>query len=331
MNKRTLGLVGFIAALVLAVGGCSSSGGKQAQSGGANLGGSGKAGTPRYTVAMVTHAAPGDTFWDLIQTGAKAAAAKDNIDLKYSNDPDATKQASLIQNAIDSKVDAIATTMPNTQALTPVIKNAVDAGIPVVMFNAGFSDWQQSGAMMYFGQDESLAGRAAGQRLNQSGAKNVLCVVQFQGQVQLEQRCGAVKDAFSGTTTKLYVNGSDLTSVASDIQAKLQQDKSIDWVVTLGAPIALAAVQSVQQAQSSAKIGTFDTNADLVSAVQQGKVQWAIDQQPFLQGYLAVDSLWLYLNNGNVIGGGNAVLTGPAFIDKSNIDQVAKYAKRGTR
>ena len=60
-------------------------------------------------------------------------------------------------------------------------------------------------------------------------------------------------------------------------------------------------------------------------------MQWAVDQQPFLQGYLAVDSLWLYLNNRNTIGGGQPVLTGPAFIDTSNIDAIAEYAKNGTR
>jgi len=82
---------------------------------------------------------------------------------------------------------------------------------------------------------------------------------------------------------------------------------------------------------SRAKVGTFDTNAALVDAIEAGDVQWAVDQQPFLQGYLSVDSLWLYLNNGNVIGGGKPVFTGPAFIDKSNIDAVAEYAKGGTR
>ena len=332
MRKRNrIRAICVAAALVLAVAGCSSSGGKKQQEQGANLGSSGKASTPRYTVAMVTHAAPGDTFWDIIQNGARAAASKDNIQIKYSNDQDAGNQANLVQNAIDSKVDALAVTNPNTKALAPEIQKAVKAGIPVVMFNAGFDDWQKTGALMYFGQDEKLAGVSAGKRLSQEGAKKVLCVVQTQGQVQLEDRCAGVKQGFSGTMEKMYVNGTDLTSVTSDIQAKLTQDKSIDHVITLAAPVALAAVQSVQQANSSAKIATFDTNAQLVKAVKQHKVEWAIDQQPFLQGYESIDSLWLYLTNGDVIGGGQPVLTGPAFIDSSNIDQVAKYAQRGTR
>ena len=90
-------------------------------------------------------------------------------------------------------------------------------------------------------------------------------------------------------------------------------------------------MESAKTAGSTAKIGTFDTNAELVEAIKADTVQWAVDQQPFLQGYLAIDSLWLYLNNGNVIGGGQPTLTGPAFIDKSNIDAIAEYAKNGTR
>lgn len=237
-----------------------------------------------------------------------------------------------MQNAIDQKVDGIATTLVNPGALGPVVKKAAAAKIPVVELNAGMSDWKSTGALMYFGQDESIAGEAAGARLAKEGAKHTLCVVQEQGNVALETRCAAVQKGFTGgTTTKLYVNGRNIASVQSDIQAKLAQDKSIDRVITLAAPMALAAVQSVKDANSHAKVATFDTNAQMVSAIQDGTVEWAIDQQPYLQGYEAIDSLWLNLTNGNTIGGGNPVLTGPSFIDQSNIAAIASYAKHGTR
>jgi simple sugar transport system substrate-binding protein len=159
----------------------------------------------------------------------------------------------------------------------------------------------------------------------------VLCVIQEQGQVALESRCAGVTQGFKGQTELLNVNSKDMPSVESTITAKLQQDPSVDHVVALGAPIALAAVQSVGNAGSQAKVVTFDTNAALVGSIQKGDVQWAVDQQPFLQGYLAIDALWLYLNNKNLIGGGQATLTGPSFIDKSNVEAVAEYAKNGTR
>jgi simple sugar transport system substrate-binding protein len=113
--------------------------------------------------------------------------------------------------------------------------------------------------------------------------------------------------------------------------AKLNQDKGIDYVITLGAPTALVALQSIGQANSSAKLVTFDTNPALVQKIKSGDVLWAVDQQPFLQGYEAIDSLWLFKVNGNVLGGGETVLTGPSFIDSSNIAKVAVFAQRGTR
>ena len=330
-RRRAIGIALFmILPLVLAA--CSATGGKKAAQGGSSVA-AGHANTQRYTIAMITHAAPGDTFWDIIRHGALAAAAKDNITLKYSSDPDPTKQASLIQDAINSKVNGIAVTDPNPAAICPTIQKAKAAGIPVVMFNAGVSNWQQCGGMSYFGQDESIAGLAAGKRLAQAGAKHVLCVLQATGQVQLEARCAGVAKGLGseGTMTKVYVNGTDNSAMLSSMTAKLTQDKTIDAVITLGAPVALVAIQSINSAHSTAKLYTFDTNAALIAKIKSGAVQWAVDQQPYLQGYLSVDSLWLYLTNGNIIGGGVTVLTGPAFIDASNVAKVSQYALAGNR
>jgi simple sugar transport system substrate-binding protein len=293
--------------------------------------GAGQADTPRFTVAMVTHGPPGDTFWDLIRKGAETAAKKDNIDLKYSAELQGPDQANLVQNAVDSKVAAIAVTLARPEAIKPALQRAISAGIPVVALNAGIDDWKAAGAKAYFGQDEQISGEAAGKKLAAEGAKKVICVIQDQGNVALESRCAGLKAGFGGAVENLNVNGTDMPSVQSTITAKLQQNPSVDYIVTLGAPIALTAVQSAANAGSTAKIATFDTTAELVDAIKGHKVQWAVDQQPFLQGYLAIDSLWLYLNNGNVIGGGQPTLTGPAFIDQSNIDAIADYAKNGTR
>jgi len=316
--------------LVLAAAACSSSGGKEAEDNANSITG-GKADTPKITVAMVTHGAPGDTFWDIIRKGASAAASKDNVDLKYSADPDSGKQATLIQSAIDSKVDGIAVTLPDPPALAGAVRNAIAAGIPVVAFNAGITKYSDSGALAYFGSDESVAGQTGGQRASDDGFKHVLCVVQEQGQVQLEARCDGVKSTFTGQYDKIYVNGRDLPSVKSAIAAKLKQDPSIDFVVTLGAPIALNAIDASKENGGKVKVGTFDFNPQIPPKITAGELAWAIDQQPFLQGYSAVDAIWLYKNNGNVLGGGKATLTGPYLVDKNNVDFVSKFASGGTR
>jgi len=310
---------------------CSSTGGKPAGSGDGS-GGGGSVDTPRMTVAMITHEVPGDSFWDLIRKGAEAAAKKDNIELRYSNDPEAPNQANLVQSAIDSGVDGIAVTLAKPDAMAPAVKAALAKGIPVVAFNSGFDNFKAMGVQEYFGQDEKLAGIAAGEKLTADGAKNIICVIQEQGQVALESRCAGVKEGFKGGQFEiLNVNSKDMPSVEATITAKLQQDPSIDHVMALGAPIALTAVQSLTNAGSKAKITTFDTNAALVDAIKGGQVQWAVDQQPYLQGYLAIDSLWLFKNNKNLIGGGAPTLTGPSFIDQGNIDAIAELAKAGTR
>ncbi|MEU2582054.1 sugar ABC transporter substrate-binding protein [Streptomyces avermitilis] len=331
-SRRIAPLVAAAAASALLVAGCSSgSGGKKAEEGGSGAS-AGKANTPRMTVALVTHQAPGDTFWDIVRKGAQAAAAKDNIKLVYSADPNAGTQANLVQNAIDQKVDGIAITLAKPDAMKSVAAKAEKSGIPMVGLNSGLSDWKSLGLMEFFGQDEGVAGEAFGKKLNEVGAKKAVCVVQEQGNVGLTQRCAGVKKTFKGTTVNLYVNGTDMPSVKSTITAKLKQDSSIDYVVALGAPYALTAVQSVSDAGSKAKIATFDLNKELTSAIKKGDIQFAVDQQPYLQGYLAVDSLWLYKNNGNYSGGGEQpVLTGPAFVDKTNVETVAEFAAKGTR
>jgi simple sugar transport system substrate-binding protein len=328
MRFSRLAALAGASVLALGVVSCSSTGGKQEESG--NGGGGGTVDTPRMTIAMITHEVPGDSFWDLVRKGAETAAKKDNIELRYSNDPEAPNQANLVQTAIDSGVKGIAVTLAKPDAMQAAVKAAEAKDIPVVAFNAGLDAWQAMGVKEYFGQDGYIAGQGAGDRLKKDGATKALCVIQEQGHVDLEARCAGMKNTFPATEI-LNVNGKDMPSVESTITAKLQQDPAVDMVVALGAPFALTAVQSVKNANSKAKVGTFDTNAALVDAITSGDVQWAVDQQPFLQGYLAVDSLWLYLTNGNVIGGNQPTLTGPSFIDKTNVEAVAKYAKNGTR
>jgi simple sugar transport system substrate-binding protein len=317
-------LAGLLATLALAA--CSSQGGK------AGAAREAAKAQPPMTVAFITHAAPGDAFWDIVRKGAEAAAAKDHVTLRYASDPDGGGQSNLVQNAIDSKVDAIAVTLAKPSALAAVVQKARAAGIPVVVFNAGIDDWQAAGALSYFGSDDGAAGEEAGKRAAADGAKHILCVSQEQGHVALEARCDGVRRGFApGQADKVYVLGTDMPSVRSTIAAKLRQDPSIDLVVTLGAPFGLTAVQAAKDVGSRAKVATFDTNPQVPAAIRSGALQWAIDQQPYLQGYLAVDGLWLFHTNGHVIGGGRSVLTGPYFVDKTNIGRIESLAAGGTR
>ena len=327
-RPRKGGALALVAVCALLVSACS--GGGAPKDSGDTGGGSGSGDNSGYTVAMITHETPGDTFWDKIKSGAQQAADNYGIDLKYSNDPDPGQHATLIQNAVDSKVDGLATTLDAPDAEAESVKGAVDAGIPVVAFNQGIDQYQKVGAEMYFGSDETLAGETAGERITKDGGKHTLCVIQDEGSVALEARCAGVKSKSPGTEN-IQVNGADDSAVVSSLQAKLSEDKSIDYIVTLGAPIALDALQAMDAAGSDAKLVTFDLNTDAAKAIQDGDIEFSIDQQPYVQGYMAVTSLYLNLKNGNDIGGGGPVLTGPSFVDKSNIDAIVPFAENGTR
>jgi len=325
---KTSGITAVAAAVaVLVTLSACSEGGKPKSTDSGSGGGGGDSG---YTFAMVTHETPGDTFWDRIKAGAQQAAKDTGSTLKYSSDPTASNQATLIQNAIDSKVDGIATTLVTPDALIPTIKKAVAAGIPVDSFNSGLDFYQDAGSLVHFAADERAGGQEAGKRADADGATKILCTIQQTGSVALEDRCAGVKDSFP-STENLQVNGADDAAVTSAIQAKLKQDPSINWIITLGAAQALDAVKAIKGAGSKAKIGTFDTNPDAAQAVSDGSVQFFIDQQPYLQGYLAITELYLYKKNGNIIGGGKAVLTGPSFVDKSNIEQILPFVQQNTR
>ena len=241
-----------------------------------------------------------------------------------------TPAAALIQNAVDSQVDGIATTLVTPQALAGSVKAAKDAGIPVVGLNAGIEEYKDLGADMYFGSDETVAGEAAGERLAAEGAKHPLCVIHQAGSVSLEARCAGVR-AGVPATENIQVNGSDDAAVVSTLQAKLAQDPAIDYIVSLGAPIALDAIKAIDASGSAAKLVTFDLNQETAQAVKDGTLEFSIDQQPYMQGFMAVTSLYLNIKNGNDLGGGEAVLTGPSFVDGENIDQILPFVQNGTR
>ena len=325
--KRTAVAVGALSAVLVATA-CSGGG---AQPSPQTSGGGGGGGNSGYTFAMITHETPGDTFWDRIRAGAEQAAKDTGSTLKYSADPDATKQAVLIQGAIDAKVDGIATTLVTPDALIPTVQKAVAAGIPVDSFNSGSGFFVQAGSIAHFSSDEKLAGAQAGTKAKADGATKVLCVIQQTGSVALEDRCAGVKSTFP-STENIQVNGQDDSAVTSALQAKLAQDKDINWIVTLGAAQGLDAIKAKSAAgRDDVKIGTFDLNADAAKAVQSGDLQFCIDQQPYLQGYLAIEQLYLYKKNANIIGAGQLSLTGPTFVDKTNVDKILPFIDQNTR
>ncbi len=287
--------------------------------------------TKDLTYAVITHSGPGDAFWDRVKSGAERAGEDYGVKVDYNADPDPAKQSQLIDNAVAQKVDGIVVSMANPDGLESSIKKAVAAGIPVVTINSGVDRFKEFGAITHIGQSETIAGEAVGEKLKEAGLKNGICVIQEAGNVGLEERCKAAAETFGGTMTNIQVDGTNDAEVKATIKSKLQSDDSIDAVLTLGGQYAIDAVGAVEESGSDAKVATFDLSEDVVKDIEADKILFAVDQQPYVQGFLGVTTLYLKSINGNDVGGGQPINSGPAFVTKENAADVAKFAAQGTR
>jgi simple sugar transport system substrate-binding protein len=327
--RRPALLAAAMAAGVLAIAGCT---GPTAESPGTDGGGGG--GTDSQApldFAVITHGSEGDAFWNVVQNGAQDAGEDLDVEVSYLADGDPAAQAVLIDNAVAQGKTGIVVSMANPDALQSSIEAAVRAGIPVITINSGGDRSAEFGAIAHVGQDEAIAGRAAGERLAQEGKTNILCVIHEAGNSGLNDRCDGAREGFGGAVENLQVDINDPTGVEARIRGALQTNPTIDGVLTLNSQVADRAVAAAASAGSVAEVATFDLNDEVVSSIQAGDIAFAVDQQQYQQGYLPVVMLKLYRENGNTLGGGQPVLTGPGFVDESNADAVAEYVENATR
>jgi simple sugar transport system substrate-binding protein len=281
--------------------------------------------------AVITHGTEGDAFWNVVKNGAEAAGRELGVKVNYVSNGDPGAQAKLIDNAVAQGKTGLVVSMANPDALKSSVEAAVDAGIPVVTINSGADRSTEFGAIAHVGQDEKIAGRAAGQRFKDAGKKKLLCVIHEAGNTGLNDRCDGAREGFGGEVENLQVDISNPTDIEARIKGALQTNTDVDGVLTLSSQVADRAVAAAAGAGSDAEIATFDLNTGVVDAVRDGRVLFAVDQQQYEQGYLPIMMLKLYRQNGNTIGGGQSVLTGPGFVDKSNADLVRPYTERKTR
>ncbi len=289
-----------------------------------------------YRIVVVTHGQASDPFWSVVKKGVDQAAIDERVTVEYQAPGtfDMVAMSQLIDAAVASKPDGLVVSLPDADALGPSISKAVAAGIPVITINSGSDAAQKLGALAHIGQTEYEAGKGAGERMAAAGVKNALCVNQEVGNVGLDQRCQGFADGLgSGAkSTVLAVDLADPTGAQGKISAALSADSAIDGILTLGptgASPALAAL-TADGMLGKMPLATFDLSPDVLAAVRDGNMLFAIDQQQYMQGYLPVVYLTLYLENLNTPGA-FLIPTGPGFVTKDNAARVIDLSKAGTR
>lgn len=286
-------------------------------------------------LGLAVHANPAeDSFWAVVEKGAKDAAATYGIDLRSGGSSDPVAQAQLIEDLIGAKVNGIIVSLANPDALKDAVMKAAAAGIPVITINSGVSVYKELGALTHVGQTEFVAGQGAGEQFAKAGAKKVLVVIHEEGNIGLEERADGCADTFTGEVERFNVATTgvrDIAGTLAAIQNKLIADPAIDAILALNTNIAIAARDAVKAAGGKQMIATFDLSPDVLKAIEDGEMMFAIDQQQYIQGYLPVVFLYLYNTNLNTVGGGLPVLTGPGIVDKTNVTQVMDLSAKGTR
>jgi simple sugar transport system substrate-binding protein len=286
---------------------------------------------------FVTHGQASDPFWSVVKNGVDQGAKDSGVKVEYQAPTkfDMVAMSQLIDAAVASKPDGLVVSIPDANALSPAIKKAVDAGIPVISINSGSDVAKKLGALAHVGQTEYEAGFGGGEQMAKAGVKSALCVNQEVGNAGLDARCNGFTDAMKKAGGKVEVLAVDLanpTESQQRMQAALASKSDVDGILTLGPTGAAPALKALQAASKIGKIklATFDLSPEVLEAIQKGDVLFAIDQQQFLQGYLPIVLLKLFKTNLNTIA--NPVLmTGPGFVTKDNAERVIQLSKQGTR
>ena len=291
--------------------------------------------TSNLVFGVATHEAPGDSaFWGVVVLGAEDAAALYGATVRSGGSIDALEQTQLVESYIAEGVDGIIVSVANPDALQDSIKKAVAGGIPVITINSGVNNYREFGAISHVGQTEFVAGQGAGLRFNDMGVGKVLCVIHEEANIGLEERSDGLTDIFAGEVERFNVattGTGDIAGTLGAIQNKLISDPAIEAVLTLNPDIGIAARDAIKDAGTGQVMATFDLNPSVLDAIDAGEIAFAIDQQPYLQGYLPVIFLYLHITNLNGVGGGLPVLTGPSFVTADNAADLKALVDQGTR
>jgi simple sugar transport system substrate-binding protein len=287
-------------------------------------------------ISVVTHGQASNAFWVVVRNGIDAAARQVDVSVSYES-PDTysiPRMKALIGKAVASRPDGLVASIPSPAVEAP-IRSAVRAGIPVITMNSGGGAYRRVGALAHVGQPEGKAGAGAGRRLARAGVRRALCVNNQSGNVALDERCRAFSRVIrraGGEVEVLPVDVQDREGTRQRLTEAIRAG-GIDGVLTLdteGAQAALDVVDSGGRA-SGVQLATFDVSPEVLQAVRDGRMRFAVDQQGYLQGYLPIVLLAQRIRYGLLAGQGEMIDTGPTFVTRATAGQVIRLSERGIR
>ncbi len=338
MKRRTwFALVAVLALVLAACGGTDTAETTAAPTDGATTA-AGDGVTQRdYRFVVVSHGQSSDPFWSVAANGVNAAADDMGVTVEYQAPGtfDMAAMAQLIDAAVASQPDGLVVTIPDADALGNSIRSAVDAGIPVISMNSGSDVFADLGVLVHVGQTEYEAGLIAGQRMADEGVDTALCINQEVGNAALDLRCQGFTDGLGGTVTVVPVDLADPAGAQSSVSGALTANAGVNGILTLGPTGAIPTLAALEEAGQlgTISLATFDLGPEVLTAIDEGNMLFAIDQAQFLQGYLPIVLLTKFLDTGALPLGSveRVILTGPQIVTAETAADVVSFSEQGLR
>ena len=284
-------------------------------------------------VVFVTHGQSGDPYWSVVKNGMDDAAKTLGVKAEYlaPESFDMAKMAQMIDAAAASKPDGLVVSIADPAAVSEPIKNAVAAGIPVIVIDSGGSKLtHELGGLLFMGQSEYEAGVLAGERIKKLGLTKAVCSNHEVGNISLDDRCAGFAKGL-GVDVPVLNGVMDPTEMKSRITAYLKTNPDTQFIMAVGinsGEPGLAAIDELGLT-GKVKIGTFDLSPTILRATADGKMEWGIDAQQYAMGYIPVVmfDLWKKYKIAPIAD----YPTGPGFVTKETAASVIDLAKQGKR
>ncbi|RAR59378.1 monosaccharide ABC transporter substrate-binding protein (CUT2 family) [Paraburkholderia unamae] len=306
---------------------------------------------------MVSHGSDSNVWWNTVKNGMRDASEDFGVPVDYRNPPtgDTGDMVRILEQASARNYAGVITTVPNLEMIQKGLAGVKAKHIPIITINGGPESGMKLGAILHVGQAEYEAGKAAGERAKAAGIHDFLCVNHGADIQALWDRCKGFADAIGADYKKSTMDsGEDPTVIESKVAAYLRSHPNTQAVLALGPDQAMGVLRGVNDAGKAGKlyIATFDLSPDILKAIQAGQIQFAIDQQPYLQGYLSVAAMAIAVRDkttdpAHIVAAlkddkkvaarlakydlkpvytGSTVSSGPSFVTRDNLAPVQKYA-----
>jgi simple sugar transport system substrate-binding protein len=287
--------------------------------------------TPNWKFVFVNHVTT-NPFFTPTQYGAADACKLLGCSYQWTGSQNSVvaEMVNATNTAISGKADGLAIAVVDKAAFKQPVDHALDSGIPVVSYNAdGARDDPGTDRLTYVGQGLYDSGYALGQRaLKQVQSGNVVGFIATPGQLNIQPRIDGAQQAFTdaGGAVKFtaVATNADVTKGLSIIDAYVQGHPGLAGMLAVDAGSTQAVGQTVKKYNLRSKglkvAGGFDLIPETLASIKSGDLDYTIDQQPYLQGFLPVLYLYLFKISGGLVSPPQTN-TGLLFVTKDNVGQ----------